>query len=164
MRKLILYATKYGACEKCAKQIGENIHADVSSFEHFIGDIHSYETIVLGSSVYAGMFHKEMKKFCNTNQIELKEKQVWIFVCGMLKEDTEIRKELYENLGEDFIKDIKGYFAVGAILDMKKLNFMERKLIQMINKKVHFMEDLKKDESYDLLDQEAIQKFIQVLS
>jgi len=55
---LIAYATKYGATEEIAGKIGEvlrqaGLTADVLPADK-VGDVTSYQAVVLGSAVYAG--------------------------------------------------------------------------------------------------------------
>jgi len=86
VRVLVAYATKYGATAEIAEKIGQvlreaSLRADVLSADR-VGDLTSYQAIVLGSAVYIGQWRKEAVKFLKVNETVLAEKPVWLFSSG----------------------------------------------------------------------------------
>jgi len=46
-----------------------------------ICDINKYDNIILGGGIRAGMIPSKLKKFVNTNELDIQKKNVGIFVC-----------------------------------------------------------------------------------
>jgi menaquinone-dependent protoporphyrinogen oxidase len=83
---LVAYATKYGATAEIAEKIGEvlrqaGLRADVLPAER-VGDLSTYEAVVLGSALYIGQWRKEAVKFIKANESTLAKKPVWLFLSG----------------------------------------------------------------------------------
>ena len=103
MKTLILYYSKYGTTEKCAKLLSEKIDggADVVRYvDRKNADFGNYDTIIIGAPVYMGML-KKMKAFCEANLQMLLTKKIGLFVCHMDVEKTYGRKN-------------RGIFSAGA--------------------------------------------------
>lgn len=85
MGTLILYATKYGAAEKIAKHIAERLgHAVLHDLkQNDTPALSEFDTIIIGSSIYAGMIRKEAKAFLLKNADILREKKIGIFLSSM---------------------------------------------------------------------------------
>jgi hypothetical protein len=47
-----------------------------------VSDLTLYSTVILGSSVYIGCWHKKVVHFLNKNIESLEKLPVWIFICG----------------------------------------------------------------------------------
>ncbi|MFN2225008.1 MAG: flavodoxin domain-containing protein [Anaerolineae bacterium] len=83
---LVAYGSKYGSTAEIADAIGQVLReagfdADVRSAET-VQDLASYQAVVLGSGVYAGMWRKEAAEFLEAHQAELAERPVWLFSSG----------------------------------------------------------------------------------
>ena len=138
---LIAYASKYGATEEIARQIGiviqtEGLVVDFLPVEQ-VDDLTTYHAIVFGSAVYAGQWLKEAANFLKTNQTALSERHVWIFSSGPTGEGdpVEIMKgwRFPENLQPvaDRIQPHDIAFF-GGVLDPKKLNLPEKMIIKAL--------------------------------
>ena len=82
-RILVSYASKYGATAEIAEKIGQVLQAkglnvDVLPIKQ-ISNPAAYQAIVLGSSMYIGMWRKPAVKFLSTHQQTLAQKKVWLF-------------------------------------------------------------------------------------
>ena len=83
---LVAYATKYGATEEIAENIGEvlrraGLRVDVLAANR-VSDLSQYGAVVLGSAVYIGRWRKEAAKFLEANEEVLAERPVWLFSSG----------------------------------------------------------------------------------
>ena len=134
MKSLILYSTTHGATKNCAELLAKKLDFETTIInvkENNQIELDSFDIILLGSSVYAGMIQGDMKKFCKNNQEKLAKKKHAIFLCCMYGNEKTDQIDL--NFG-DLSKDIiaKGYF--GAQLNFKKLSFFEGFLTRVVAK------------------------------
>jgi menaquinone-dependent protoporphyrinogen oxidase len=135
LKKLILYGSKHGCTEKCAyllrDQLGKVDTVDLCQSPSV--DLESYDTILIGSSVYAGQINKAVARFCTANLTILQKKQIGLFICCGLPDkaieqlETGFPKKLVQ------IARAKGYF--GYQLDMARLSFFERMLVRVLGKR-----------------------------
>jgi menaquinone-dependent protoporphyrinogen oxidase len=140
-RVLVAYGTKYGGtaeiAEKIGQQLGEaGLRAEVLPADR-VGDIASYQAVVLGSAVYMGRWRKEAAKFLQTNEAELAGRPVWIFSSGPTGEGDPL--ELMQGwtfpAGLQPIADRiqpRDITAFHGVMEMQKLNFFERFIINRI--------------------------------
>lgn len=89
MNTLIVYASKYGCTEKCARLLADQLTGTVE-LHHLkkdrAKDWSSYDTIVIGGPIYAGQIRKEVTAFCEEHMELLKQKRLGLFICGMQEE------------------------------------------------------------------------------
>lgn len=160
MKTIIIYASKHGATKFLAEKIGQEMQVETTSIQDFHQDLISFDKIIIGSCVYAGMMNKQIKVFCSEHKEILMNKKTFVFLSGMTSDDETILKVLNENLKDDFVNGISGYAGLGGMIDMQQLNFMERKIIQMVNKQAHLIENLDRNGTYNMIQEEAVQEFI----
>ena len=69
MKTLIIYASKTGTTQKCAKRIKEQLKdATVVNIDNQKEDISQYDLIVIGSPIRIGMMDNRIKKFLINNR------------------------------------------------------------------------------------------------
>lgn len=141
---LVAYASKYGATAGIAERIGEvmrqaGMQADVLPVNR-VRDLSAYSAVVLGSASYIGLWRKEVVAFLKANEKPLSELPVWIFSSGPT--DTGDPKELmkgwlYPKAAGPFIDSIKprDITVFHGMADMKKLNFIEKWMLNKVNAK-----------------------------
>ena len=86
MKIAVIYSSKYGSTEVCAKKISDNIKGEseiVNIKENNNINLGEYDKIVIGTSVYAGNIDKRIKDFCSKNEEILKSKVFGIFISCM---------------------------------------------------------------------------------
>ena len=135
MKTLVLYGGKHGCTAKCAHLVRDKLgEADIVDLcQSSSVPLDGYDTVVIGSSVYAGQINKDVERFCTANLAILLEKQIGLFVCCGLPEkaiqqlETGFPKELVQ------VARAKGYF--GYELDIAKLSFFERMLVRILGKR-----------------------------
>ena len=86
MRVLVSAASRYGATAGIAEAIGrkledESLDVDVVPVEEVV-DLDAYDSVVLGSGVYAGRWLKPAREFVDEHASELASKQTWLFSSG----------------------------------------------------------------------------------
>lgn len=137
MRSLIIYGTKKGTTEACAKKLkgymkGEVEVINIKDIKDI--DINNYDTVIIGSSVYAGQFIKEIKEFIQSNINKLKDKTIGLFICCMSQGEI-IDKQFKDNVPEEILQAAKVKENFGGEFKFSKMNFFEKTIIKMIAKK-----------------------------
>jgi len=133
MKTLILYATKYGAAAEIAQRIAEKLNgADTHNLKNPIPDLTEYDCIIIGSSVYAGMFRREAKAFFAKTGDTLLQKKLGLFASALSSDGAS--KIFAKNVPDNILKSSKSAILLGGIFDPGKANFIERFIIKIITK------------------------------
>jgi len=139
MKTAIIYTSKHGTTEKVANLIAEKLKK-TNEIELFsLGknsnpDISKYETVILGTSIYAGSASKKMKAFCRKNESILLQKKTGLFVCGMEPNKEKQNKELSDAYSETLHKSAVATGFLGGEFLFEHMNFFERFIIKKIAK------------------------------
>lgn len=136
MKVLIVYATKYGTSEKCAKDLSEKINGEVdvkNINETSDIDLSIYDKVIIGGPIYMGMMNKNITGFCNNNLKTLITKKVGLYVCSMFG-------------GEQGVANMKNAFPIelqneavtmkllGGELNIAKMKFFDKLIAKMVSK------------------------------
>jgi len=156
MKTAIIYSSKYGTTENVANSIAEKLK-DTNEVELFSlkknpnPDISGFETVILGSSIYAGQASKKMKAFCKANESVLLQKKTGLFVCGMHHDKEQQEKELQDAYPEALQKNAAAVGFMGGAYLFERMNFFERMIIKKIAKTTT---------SVQRIDWEAVDSFV----
>lgn len=102
MALLILYATKTGATEQCAKLLSEEIaDSTICNIDINKPNIEEFDRIILGAGVRDGKIYKPIRDFIKKNQNELLNKSMGYFICNEKPKKTE------EIIDQNFSEDLK---------------------------------------------------------
>lgn len=130
----VLYASKHGCAEKCARILAEKLPgARVINLElETVPPLDSFSTVIIGGSIYVGQVQKSVKAFCMNNMEQLLTKKTGLFICCANREAAEMqmRNAFPEPLYNQ--ASVKEHF--GHVFDFTKMNFMERLAIKVIAK------------------------------
>lgn len=133
----ILYSSKYGTTATICQAIGKHLETKASITLVDIdrkSDIClvDYDTVVLGTSIYAGKPRKQMSQWCERNEAILKEKRLFLFVCGMDKPHaaTELEAAYPPSLREQAIATT---FFEGEYR-LETMRFFDRMILQLLVK------------------------------
>lgn len=141
---LVGYGSKRGSTAEIAENIGETLRqkgfqVDVLDAST-VKDLAPYNKIILGSSVYIGLWHKNAIRFLKKN-IEILEKlPVWLFICGPTgsgNPNDQIDGRFYPTSLQPVIERIhpRAITCFGGKLVLKTLNPFEKWIIN--NVKAH---------------------------
>ncbi|MER7751922.1 flavodoxin domain-containing protein [Kitasatospora sp. NPDC097643] len=95
-RILVAYGSKHGATAGIAKEIGRTLEQD--GFETAVvpagdvRDVSEYDAVILGSSLYAGHWHRDALHCAHRNAEALQDRPVWLFSSGPLDSTAEQRE------------------------------------------------------------------------
>ncbi len=154
MKTLIVYATKYGATQDCAKQLQEMMAGE--TVLHNLKDgvavsLQEYDGVVVGGSIYAGAIRKEVKQFCDTHKDMLLQKRLGLFVsCSTPTPKGD--GYLATAYAPELVSHAATKGAFGGELRLAKMNFLEKMLIKAITKKDATI-------AAPSIDRQAIQRF-----
>ncbi|MDR0682362.1 MAG: flavodoxin domain-containing protein [Dysgonamonadaceae bacterium] len=163
MNTAIIYTSKHGTTAKVAQMIAERLTDSQVSFidlkkdKH--PDIHSFDGIILGTSMYAGASLEIMQRFCKKNFETLKQKRLALFVCGMEPDIIKQQKELAKAYPQELYEYAVSACFAGGEFQFEKMNFFERAIIKRIAKTDKSVSAIKSDE-IDKLIMEIINSWI----
>jgi menaquinone-dependent protoporphyrinogen oxidase len=140
-KALVVYVSKRGSTAEIAERIGETLRqngwlADVSDAVT-VNDLSPYSTIILGSSVYMGRWHKEAVAFLKKNIESLDKLPVWLYVSGPTGQGNPMEQmdgRLYPQSLQPLIKRLnpKAIVCFGGKLAPEKLNPFERWIVRIV--------------------------------
>lgn len=160
MNGLLIYATKYGSCLEISEIIAKQLNIEMKSAQDK-PDCNQYDFIILGCSVYAGVFHKAMKEYINEQETILLTKKVYMFNSGLTKDEASLIKMYTENLSETMYNHLSNKQCLGGRLNFPKMGFFEKNIIKLLNKNAGFVSKEQFKENVDMIDHQAITKFIE---
>ncbi len=156
MKTLIIYASKTGTTEKCAKQI--NTQLEDSKMVNILNqdeDINRYDLIIIGTPIRMGMIDKKIKKLLISNIETLKSKKVAYFICCGFNENW---KNYYEqNIPKDLLDSAIIYDTFGGEMNIQKQKGFDKFITKMVSKNIDKNKEIK-------ILNENIDKFIKALS
>ena len=134
MSTLIVYSSKHGCTESCARELKEKLSNNttmIAAKEQKKFDWQDFDTILIGGSVYAGMIQSSIQKFCHRHFKELMQKNVGLFVCCMYKNDK--AKEQFEKAFSKELRDhAKARGIFGGAINFEKMNVLEKAIIRKV--------------------------------
>lgn len=131
MKTIIIYSSKYGCTEDCAKYLKsrlsglpELMDADRSNSV----SLESYDTVILGSSIYIGRVSKKIQKLCKENVNLLTKKNVGIFLCCAFPEQTDTY--LTTNFPDKLLGNAAVIKSFGGEARIEKMRFLDKAVMK----------------------------------
>ncbi|MDF2821164.1 MAG: hypothetical protein K0R15_1605 [Clostridiales bacterium] len=133
MKTAILYASKTGTTEKCAKNLAEKL-TEVTLFDlrKELPDIKSYDTIIIGGSIRMGMLHKTVKKYIAQNLELLKTKRTAYFICCATVGDLTAIKT--QNFDKELLNSAICFESFGGEMEIANLKGLDKFIAKMVTK------------------------------
>lgn len=138
---LVAYGSKRGTTAEIAEKIGQilrqkGLQVDVLDCGK-VNDLTPYSKIILGSSIYIGLWHKKAVCFLKKNIKLLEKLHVWFFICGPTGPGNPIKQMdsyFYPKSLQPLIERIHpcGITCFGGKLVMKTLNPFEKWIIKNV--------------------------------
>lgn len=97
MSVLIVYGTKTGTSEKCAKYIADRLNEPVTLVNARDGikiDLSPYDTVIIGGSVRMGHITAAVSKFLEEEEDTLLQKRIALFMCCGFTDEENIQRQL----------------------------------------------------------------------
>lgn len=130
MRTLILYATKTGTAEKCAKLLAERLSgAEVRRLGPEPVDLAPWDTVAVGGSVRMGTLHPDCRRFLERQGRELLEKRAGYFISnGMFERGPELLEQLFPQKLRDRALCLASF---GGELDLSRQRGLDKLVARM---------------------------------
>ena len=165
MKSLILFGSKYGTAEICANKLKEYLNGEIDIINIANNNdvlLDRYDNIIIGSSVYAGAFNKNVKAFIENNKNKLINKKLGLFMCCM-SQGERIIEQFEQNVPKEILEVAVVKSNFGGGLKFSKMNFFEKKIIKMIAKKDKDLGDIDGKSDVSMINEEAIKKFAETM-
>ena len=133
MKTLIIFSSKKGATADVAELIkGKFDNAVVWDIKNTDKPrLDEFDTIIIGSSVYVGKIHKDVKAFVSKNSEILRQKKLGLFLCGLLPKEA---YKVFENGFAPVLQYAKAKVFAGGVYDPKKSGFASRLVMKAVAK------------------------------
>ena len=154
---LIVYATKHGSTEECAKALASQMTSEsdlINLKESKQIDINAYSKIIIGGSIYAGRIQKEISEFCSKNKAELSNKKLGFFICCMAEGEVSA-KQIEASFPTELLNKALAKEGFGGKFDFRKMNFLEKIIVKKV---AHITADQSN------LSDERISQFAQIMN
>lgn len=153
MKTLIIYASKTGTTEKCAKELNRQLKdSKTVNILNQNEDITKYDLIVVGTPIRMGMIDKNIKTFLSSNIETLKSKKAAYFICCGFNENW---KQYYEqNFSKELLDNAIMYDTFGGEMNLEKQKGFDKFIVKMVSRSID------KDKEIKIL-YENINKFIE---
>ena len=151
MNTLIVYATKHGTSEKCAKRLKEELNGEVDlvNLEKMSKiDLDLYDRVVIGGSVYAGRIRKPVSQFCLQNLEELSKKRIGLFLCG-IADGEDADKELNSIYPPELLKAAVAKEFFGGEVNIDQMNFLEKFIMKKVANVTTNLSKIREDKIMD---------------
>ena len=134
---LVIYYSKYGSTKKYAEWIAGELSADIYKVNEVKKQIlNGYDTIILGSGLYAGNI-RGINLLVNNYEL-IKNKKTVIFTCGLAdysktENINHIYKRLENVIPQNILENIKIFYLQGGI-NYKGLSILHKIMMGMLKK------------------------------
>jgi menaquinone-dependent protoporphyrinogen oxidase len=146
LKTVVLYDSKRGVTEECAKKISESLKCDNFNLrKNNQINLDSYDLIIMGTPLYAGMPMTSVKKFCDNNVVVLKNKHLAFFICG-LGEASEMIDSFKTKINSEVVKNISIIRHFGGELRPDRAHFLMKVLMKKMLEDPKFKSNIKENE------------------
>ncbi len=133
-KTIVLYQSKYGATEKYAQWLAEELTCDLmETKEATIEQVHTYDTIILGGGIYASGIRGI--SFLKKHYPKIKDKILVVFAVGASPYDEKAMAALRERNFKQELADVPCFYYRGA-WNEDKMTWLDRNLCRMLKKVV----------------------------
>ncbi len=142
MKILIIYASKTGTTEKCAKMISTKLK-DTTIINIYTQnqDINQYDWILVGTPIRMGMIDRKIKSFLMNNLECLKTKKTAYFICCGFNENW---KRYYEqNFPKVLLDSAITYDTFGGEMDIQKQKGIDKWITKIVSKNIKGTKEIK---------------------
>lgn len=149
MNTLFLYSSKYGATKDCAQRIADRLQGakDLINLDIDGRDVSlsTYDTVVLGCSVYMGKPRKAAIRFARQQKDALLQKRLGLYLCCIQDIEKNVLQQLELAYPAALRKHAAAMEQLGGVVDFTKLRKVDGVVMNMI------AGDLRKKTNSDLI-------------
>ena len=136
MTTLVIYASRYGCTADCADYLkahlpGDTILVDINQLSQPIA-WETYDTVLIGGSVYVGKIAKKLRAFCEGNLEPLLQKKIGLFLCCA---QTWQADEIFTaNFPAALWQHATTRKTFGSEARLDKMSFLDRTILKAVTK------------------------------
>lgn len=166
MNTLILYSSKHGTTKRYAKEMADQLFPQghviqVESINHH--QLNQFDTVVLGTPIYAGRPQRDMSAFCQKFHDELLSKRLYLFATGLASGDLASR-ELQEAYPETLQQHAQEKIFLGGAVDYPSLNLLEKSVVSLMPKDDFHLPNFKKVQQLSKFNKQLLKQFTQSIT
>ncbi len=135
MKTLVLYSSKYGCTEDCAKYLKGKLNHEtkIVNLKNVQGiDLQQYDFIIIGGSIYAGNIRKEVKLFCEQSLQALLTKKLALFICCTTPQQSD--NFFKGNFPEKLLNHSTQNINFGGDIRPDKMGFFAKLIVAIVSK------------------------------
>jgi len=136
MRTLIIYASKYGCTAECAIHLKDKLSGDVILIDINKTDqqikLETFDTVIIGGSIYAGQLSKKLRIFCKSNIEMLCKKRVGLFLC--CAETNKANEFFSANFPSELLEHAEITEVFGSEARLEKMKFAHKTILKAVTK------------------------------
>lgn len=136
MNTLIVYATRYGLTEKCAKSLAGKLTGKIQTVNlqnTSVDNLSEYDRVIIGGSIYFGRIQKSIIQFCDRNYAEILKKRLGIFLCCTNQEKVD--RYLDRSFPKELLRKAWRKECFGGQINIDDISLLD-KLILKIDKDI----------------------------
>ncbi|MCO1604244.1 flavodoxin domain-containing protein [Desulfosporosinus nitroreducens] len=134
MRTLIIFSSSHGTTEKAAQLLKKQLNGEVELInlkKLSNPPLTDYDSVILGSSIYAGSVKSKVKQFIKQNQKSLMTKHLGLFLCCMF-EGEKAEQQFETTYPKELREHSKANGLFGGEFMVSKMNFIERQIVKKV--------------------------------
>ncbi len=143
-RMLVAYGTRYGSTREVAETIAETLgeqgaEADVKQARE-VRSLDGYDAVVLGTPLYLGALHKDVRALLEKNQAVLEHTPFALFALGPIKADDGLdgsREQLFTALAKLPVPTPASTAVFVGAYDPARLGFKDRMIAALPASPLH---------------------------
>lgn len=135
MSTLIAYSTKHGATRKYAEALAQEFSGPVTVVDlakNPAVEPASFDTVVIGSAIYAGQAQKEVREFCARNLEVLRQKRLGLYICCWFQDQAD--RQLAATFPPELLSAATAKAALGGEIILTELSLFERLITKAVAK------------------------------
>lgn len=135
MKTLLVYASKSGCTEKCAGLVAEKLDGEVVVAKLGKDNVPppgEFDAVVIGTFIRVGQGAKPVTEFLRQHMDTLLQKKVALFLC--CANPAAVEAQMKNAFPEPLYSHAAAREHLGFAYNFHKMNFIERKMIQVIAK------------------------------
>ena len=141
---LVAYGTRYGSTREVAETVAatleeQGVEADVKQARE-VRSLDGYDAVVLGTPLYLGALHKDVRALLEKNQAALERTPFALFALGPIKADDGIdgsRAQLIDALGKLPVPTPASTMVFVGAYDPARLGFRDKMLTALPASPLH---------------------------
>ncbi|MDR0885367.1 MAG: flavodoxin domain-containing protein [Clostridiales Family XIII bacterium] len=134
MKTLILYATKYGCTKSLAQRLQSLIEDSTlcNLKSEPCPSLAEFDSVIIGSSIYASFIRKEAKTYIDEHIDELKTKRVGLFLSGL--DEAGASTYFSTNFPAAILDIAYAQSFFGGVYDANKASLFDKLIFKVIKK------------------------------